>query len=148
MLVRAAPKTRTMTVSLASANSVTALRASLEAQLRHRVSELARAVRHYPTPIARCDDQLTGLLERRSRVLEARNQLQALGADVGGGSLEETAGALAVLDACVSALAPGDLDESFAAQCAESLACLRDQWRARAGGCGPADAWANDGAPA
>jgi hypothetical protein len=137
-----------MTSSLTSSDSVAAICASLEARLRGRVSELAHAVRNYPTPIARCDDQLTGLLERRSRVLEARNQLQALGAGVGGDSPEESAGALAALDACIGALAPGDLDDAFAAECADSLARLCHHWRARAGGCGPADAWANDGAPA
>jgi hypothetical protein len=140
-----------MTASFASSardDSVAALCASLEARLRDRVSELAQAVRNYPTPIARCDDQLTGLLERRRRVREARNQLQALGADVGDGGLQEAASALAMLDACISALAPGDLDDAFATEFADALACLRDQWRARAGGCGPADAWANDGAPA
>lgn len=137
-----------MTASLASADSVAALRASLEAQLCARVRELARAVRNYPTPIARCDDQLSGLLERRSRVLEARNQLQALGAGVDGGGLEEAASALAALEACISALVPGDLDQPFAARFAASLASLRAERRARAGGCGPADAWANDGAPA
>ncbi len=137
-----------MTASFASSardDSVAALCASLEARLRDRVSELAQAVRNYPTPMARCDDQLTGLLERRSRVLEAGNQIQALGVGIGGGSLEEAASTLAALDACISALVPGDLDEPFAARFAESLASLRGQWRARAGGCGPADAWANDG---
>lgn len=133
-----------MAASLASPDSVAALCGLLEAQLRDRVSELARAVRHYPTPIARCDDQLAGLLERRSRVLEARNQLQALGVD---GGLEETASTLVALEACADALDPGDLDFAFAARFAESLARLRAQWRGRAGDCGPMDAWVNDGGP-
>ena len=133
-----------MAASLASFDSVAALCASLEVQLRDRVSELARAVRHYPTPIARCDDQLTSLLERRSRVLEARNQLQALGVD---GSLGEAASTLTALDACINTLVPGDLDEPFAAEISESLARLRAPWRGRTGGCGPTDTWVNDGGP-
>lgn len=42
-------------------------RRSLERQL----SELSEEIRHYPTPIARCDEQLADLLERRARVLAA-----------------------------------------------------------------------------
>jgi hypothetical protein len=43
-----------------------ALRAHLEA----RASELADEVRHYPGPIARCDDQLPALIEERARAWE------------------------------------------------------------------------------
>ena len=39
--------------------------------LERRLAELSREIRDYPTPIARCDVQLTALLEERSRVLEA-----------------------------------------------------------------------------
>jgi chromosome segregation ATPase len=37
--------------------------------LERRLAELSDEIRHYPTPIARCDEQLAELLERRSRVL-------------------------------------------------------------------------------
>ena len=37
--------------------------------LERRLAELSEEIRHYPTPIARCDEQLADLLERRSRVL-------------------------------------------------------------------------------
>ena len=57
--------------SLPVADSLTALRAGLGAELRARAAALAREVRDYPTPIARCDDQLTGLLERRARLYRA-----------------------------------------------------------------------------
>lgn len=43
-----------------------ALRERLEARAR----ELADEVRHYPGPIARCDDQLPALLAERSRALK------------------------------------------------------------------------------
>ena len=39
--------------------------------LEQRLAELAEEVRSYPGPIARCDDQLPALLERRSRAQEA-----------------------------------------------------------------------------
>ena len=37
--------------------------------LEQRLAELSDEIRHYPTPIARCDEQLADLLERRARVL-------------------------------------------------------------------------------
>ena len=38
--------------------------------LERHLAELSDEIRNYPTPIARCDEQLLDLLERRSRVLE------------------------------------------------------------------------------
>ena len=37
--------------------------------LEQQLAELSEEIRHYPTPIARCDEQLADLLERRARVL-------------------------------------------------------------------------------
>jgi chorismate mutase len=39
-------------------------------RLERRLAELSQQVREYPTPIARCDEQLAALLEERMRVLE------------------------------------------------------------------------------
>ncbi len=39
--------------------------------LRQRFAELNEEIRAYPTPIARCDDQLAGLLEERARIIKA-----------------------------------------------------------------------------
>lgn len=39
-------------------------------QLERKLEELCAQVRGYPTPIARCDEQLTALIEERTRVLE------------------------------------------------------------------------------
>jgi hypothetical protein len=38
-------------------------------ELKHRIAGLSDEIRHYPTPIARCDEQLTALIEERSRLL-------------------------------------------------------------------------------
>jgi len=38
--------------------------------LERRLAELSEEVRNYPTPIARCDEQLPALLEERARVRE------------------------------------------------------------------------------
>jgi hypothetical protein len=35
----------------------------------NRIDELSEEIRNYPTPIARCDEQLTALIEERSRLL-------------------------------------------------------------------------------
>jgi chorismate mutase len=42
--------------------------------LEQRLAELSEEIRHYPTPIARCDEQLLDLLERRSQVLAELNK--------------------------------------------------------------------------
>ena len=45
--------------------------------LERHLAELSDEIRHYPTPIARCDDQLLDLLERRSHVLARLKELDA-----------------------------------------------------------------------
>ena len=37
--------------------------------LEDRFAAICDEIRHYPTPIARCDEQLAGLIEERSRLL-------------------------------------------------------------------------------
>ena len=45
--------------------------------LARHLAELSDEIRHYPTPIARCDDQLLDLLERRSLVLAKLREIDA-----------------------------------------------------------------------
>jgi hypothetical protein len=47
----------------------------LKSYLDRRSKELSEEVRNYPTPIARCDEQLTKLIEQRGRAI---NQLKLL----------------------------------------------------------------------
>ena len=54
--------------------------------LEKRFADLSEEIRHYPTPIARCDEQLLELLERRSQVLA---ELKSLGDRRPGGCTEE-----------------------------------------------------------
>jgi hypothetical protein len=61
------------------AELVESLRQVTRSYLERRVAQLNDEVRHYPGPIARCDDQLTGLLEQRSRALAALQRLESLG---------------------------------------------------------------------
>jgi len=42
--------------------------------LARRIAELSEEIRNYPTPIARCDEQLTALLEERSILISKLNQ--------------------------------------------------------------------------
>jgi hypothetical protein len=41
----------------------------MKEELQKRLAELALEIRAYPTPIARCDEQLAALLEQRSRLV-------------------------------------------------------------------------------
>jgi len=43
-------------------------------RLQRKFEELCAQVRDYPTPIARCDEQLAALIEERTRVLEELNK--------------------------------------------------------------------------
>lgn len=42
--------------------------------LGRRIDELSEEIRNYPTPIARCDEQLSALLDERSRLLNLLQQ--------------------------------------------------------------------------
>ena len=44
--------------------------------LQKRLAELSLEIRNYPTPIARCDEQLAALLDERSGLIQ---KLQTLG---------------------------------------------------------------------
>jgi chorismate mutase len=47
------------------------------ADLQHRIEALSLEIRRYPTPIARCDAQLAGLLEERATLLAELHALEA-----------------------------------------------------------------------
>jgi hypothetical protein len=40
------------------------------AALERRLAAVCEEIRHYPTPIARCDEQLTALIEERSKLFD------------------------------------------------------------------------------
>jgi hypothetical protein len=44
--------------------------------LERRIAELSAEIRNYPTPIARCDEQLTALIEERTRLLSLLEKRQ------------------------------------------------------------------------
>ncbi len=43
--------------------------AGMNASLEKRIQDLSAEIRNYPTPIARCDEQLAALLEERARLI-------------------------------------------------------------------------------
>jgi hypothetical protein len=49
----------------------------MSADLERRIAALSLEIRHYPTPIARCDEQLTGLIEERARLRARLDKLEA-----------------------------------------------------------------------
>ena len=52
------------------------MNSKVKEKLERRLAELSREIRNYPTPIARCDEQLAGLLEERASVLKLLNEIQ------------------------------------------------------------------------
>ena len=48
--------------------------------LQSRLAELSAEIRNYPTPIARCDVQLTALLEARTALLQQIETVRRPGA--------------------------------------------------------------------
>ena len=56
---------------------------ALVRRLEIRVAELSAEVRGYPGPIARCDDQLPALIERRRLTMEALGAAQRLRVTLG-----------------------------------------------------------------
>jgi len=87
--------------------------AALEALLERRVAQAIDEVAHYPTPIARCDEQLTKLLEERSSLVVRLDATRALIAEV----RNEAAGFTQVREAVKAFLdahaAPDDLQETI-----------------------------------
>ena len=45
-------------------------------ELQRRLDAVCEEIRRYPTPIARCDEQLTALIEERSTLLNLLDETQ------------------------------------------------------------------------
>jgi hypothetical protein len=52
----------------------------MNAWIDRRIAALSEEIRHYPGPIARCDEHLPALLEERARLI-AENQKQSCSAE-------------------------------------------------------------------
>ena len=51
----------------------------MRADLERRLAELNHEIRHYPTPIARCDLQLPALIEERAKLMAKLESLNEQG---------------------------------------------------------------------
>lgn len=49
------------------------------ADLQRRIDELSAEIRHYPTPIARCDLHLPALIEERADLMKTLEEMKAQG---------------------------------------------------------------------
>lgn len=57
---------------------LTVLLGELQQHLQRRSRELKEEVRNYPTPIARCDEQLPKLIEQRNEVVRRSQAIDAV----------------------------------------------------------------------
>ena len=48
----------------------------MRAELMKRIEQLSLEIRHYPTPIARCDLHLPALIEERAKLLQQLKEIQ------------------------------------------------------------------------
>jgi hypothetical protein len=87
--------------------------AALKRHLEARYRALHDEVRHYPTPIAHCDEQLPGLIEQRTRALA---QLRRMG--------EEAMPARDFMLAFLDSPPSGDDDEEVALRERLAEACV------------------------
>ena len=55
--------------------------AALRTHLESRSARLNDEIRNYPTPIARCDEQLTGLIDQRAHALAQLERMRGTGSD-------------------------------------------------------------------
>ncbi len=68
-------------------DSIASLWTELREHLQERFRQLSLEIRHYPTPIAHCDDQLPKLIEQRDHArieLERIAAIDAASSDAGG----------------------------------------------------------------
>ena len=65
-------------------DAVASLWSELGAHLQARFRQLNLEMRHYPTPIARCDDQLPKLIEQRDHARAELTRMRSVDADSSG----------------------------------------------------------------
>ena len=70
-----APRARSAARDEAGPAAVQAIWAELKGHLEQRVTQLNEEIRRYPTPIARCDEQLGALLEQRAALFGRLKQM-------------------------------------------------------------------------
>ena len=77
-----APRARSAPRDEAGPAAVQAIWGELRSHLEQRVRQLNEEIRRYPTPIARCDEQLGALLEQRAALFGRLKQMDGFAAAV------------------------------------------------------------------
>jgi hypothetical protein len=105
--------------------AVVAVWSELKSWLERQSADLYEEARNYPTPIARCDDQLPLLIERRSRAMEHLRQI--VDADPGRpeGSIERSLERLAAYLASPESAIDDEQERVLRARLREALDRLR-----------------------
>lgn len=75
-----APRARRAARDEAGPAAVQTIWAELKGRLEQRLTQLNEEIRRYPTPIARCDEQLGALLEQRAALFGRLKQLDGFDA--------------------------------------------------------------------
>ncbi|TMG99281.1 MAG: hypothetical protein E6H71_03360 [Betaproteobacteria bacterium] len=109
----------------ASSDAVAELWAMFRKHLAARTREINEEVAHYPRPIARCDVQLSKLLEERFRVFQQMNRAVEMGpmppANVDAHWLQRLSDYLANLESC----SDDDIETSLRARLLNAMAQVR-----------------------
>lgn len=98
-----------MTIDTATADALHEALSALESVLARRSAALMDEVARYPRPIARCDEQLTGLIEQRAGAVTRLRDVRALAA---ARNAPESALSARVTELLAGYPAPEDADEA------------------------------------
>jgi hypothetical protein len=95
--------------------ALTPIWAEVKAYLENTLTRLNSEISRYPTPIARCDEQLTGLLEQRAEALTLL------------ASVEDAVRALARIEAFLDSRSHGadQADQNLRSRLKEQLSALK-----------------------
>jgi hypothetical protein len=99
----------------------------LKSYLEHRSRELNEEVRNYPTPIARCDEQLTKLIEQRTRAISTLKLVIDAGPARAGPADQRWLAALDALIADPQAATDDETEIAIRSRVREALSGLRDK---------------------
>jgi hypothetical protein len=99
----------------------------LKSYLERRSRELNEEVRNYPTPIARCDEQLTKLIEQRTRAISNLKLVIDVGPAQAGDADRRWLGALDAFIADPQASTDDETEIAIRSRVREALSGLRDK---------------------
>src|SRR6266478_1144074 len=99
----------------------------LRSYLEGRSRELNEEVRNYPTPIARCDEQLTKLIEQRTRAINNLRLMIDAGSAQAGDADQRWLGALEAFIADPQTSTDDETEIAIRSRVRQALSGLRDK---------------------